>query len=279
MIRWLRKTIQWLKTQRYALPIFMATVSSFTLAILFVEATHRLDLTGGINRVIFYAVFALCYVGPIVVIRSSTLHTFRKESPQTLLKTIILSYFSIIVSFAGLYYAAAALGDLLDAHDAYDFYHEQVVALDAGDIDAIHPRVGDTRAFRGVTARLWGGPEENYSGGLPPGLIEPPPDWVVAAVRRPESEVILFEGGNRLDVLISCTHLSVATMTTLGYGDIAPNRPLTQLATDLQVISSVVLTALGLGLLFAGWWAKDPEDEQEPGHDEGSGTSGAGDKD
>ena len=151
----------------------------------------------------------------------------------------------------------------------------RVMALDAGHIDAIHRRVEDSRAFRGINALLWAGPEENYAGDLPPGLVEPPVDWVAAAARQPESEVIVFVGGNRLEVLIACLHLSVATMTTLGYGDIAPNRPLTQVATDLQVLSSVVLTALGLGLVFAGWWSKDPDGDKGSAEDEGGGPRDA----
>ena len=190
-------------------------------------------------------------------VRSSIRRTFRKESPETLLWTFALSYFSIIISFTGLYYTMSAMWDLADAHDTYEFYHQQAQALDDGKIEQVHRRIENTRAFRGITPRLWGGPDQNFSEKLSPGLIEPPTEWVAAAARHPESEVILFDPGARLEVLIACLHMSVATTTTLGYGDIAPNRPLVQLSTDLQVLSSVLLTVVGLGMLFGGWLSKD----------------------
>ena len=88
-------------------------------------------------------------------------------------------------------------------------------------------------------------------------------DWVAAAVRQPESEVIVFLGSNRLEVLIACLHLSVATMTTLGYGDITPEQPITKFLAYMEAVAGIfyttVLVASLIGMQLAGHKASSQE--------------------
>jgi|GEM_PF-1568919 len=50
---------------------------------------------------------------------------------------------------------------------------------------------------------------------------------------------------------VDCFHFSVATTTTLGYGDICPTIPLTKLLSDLQVLLGVAILAISLGNYFS----------------------------
>jgi len=57
---------------------------------------------------------------------------------------------------------------------------------------------------------------------------------------------------------VDCFHFSVATTTTLGYGDICPAIPLTKLLSDLQVLIGIAILAVCLGNYFSKEDAPDP---------------------
>ena len=61
----------------------------------------------------------------------------------------------------------------------------------------------------------------------------------------------VFEEGNRLAVWFDCIHLSTVTIATLGYGDIAPTRWYSKLATDLEVLIGIAFVSLSLGRVLA----------------------------
>ncbi|MEI7590764.1 MAG: potassium channel family protein [Deltaproteobacteria bacterium] len=56
---------------------------------------------------------------------------------------------------------------------------------------------------------------------------------------------------NQTHVYFDCFYLSVATITTTGYGDITPLTPLTRLISCLEMLSGQTIVVLALGMWFS----------------------------
>jgi hypothetical protein len=71
-------------------------------------------------------------------------------------------------------------------------------------------------------------------------------------------------------VLLDCLHLSIMTMTTVGYGDVTPEVWYSKLATDAQALTGVAILVIALGLFLSGSAATPvrppPTSEATPPH-------------
>lgn len=224
------------------------------LSMLFVELSRSL-LSRSTSDGIAVGFIILAFTGTIVtcmrVVRLALRLSFRREGPRRLIVTIATSYVVLSVSFASVYYALAAGGDYRDAELSYDFYALQREQIENGErVQALH-RAGNERAFSGIRERLWLGVEEFAVAELGFEADFDPADYA-AVTKADRKDVVRFCAGlrPRLIVFFDCMHLSVATMTTLGYGNVSPRISSARICSDIQVLSSglLVLVALGLAL-------------------------------
>jgi len=219
----------------------------------------RSSLTVGawVVRIASYA-FALLTTTVVV---GSLVGAFRRGNRWQLLRTVLTSYFGLMLVFASTFYVTAFFGDFEDAIFKYDHYRA----------DALHhvdgPYYLSHRAFAGIDARFWSGVDwpvhaGRFPEGLPPGAYELSPQQMRYIARtRSMYEVVQFLPEASFGIFGDCLHLSVTTMTTVGYGDILPRSPAARAATDTEAICNSLLLIFGLGMIFGNL---RPDLEQKP---------------
>lgn len=74
-----------------------------------------------------------------------------------------------------------------------------------------------------------------------------------ATALRPLNAVVRFIPEASLSIFGDCLHLSVTTMTTVGYGDIVPRSLGARFATDSEAVCNTLLLIFGLGIIFGRW--------------------------
>lgn len=211
---------------------------------------------------------------PASVVAYALASAFRRRSRSHALAIILFAYLSIIMSFAGIYYSMSIVGDLIDSYDTFVYYQHAATRLDEGRYKQVPRRVSGSRAFLGVQRRIWRGLEEEARPFYMHRDAEVPVEFLIQAARqypqygelpKPHDRhfVPKFDPHARPPLLGDCFHLSVVTMATLGYGDIAPNKWYSKIAADLQVLTSQVLLVVALGMLFGNWWNEQTPLEQK----------------
>jgi hypothetical protein len=164
----------------------------------------------------------------IVLLTISIATAFDQERrKRERLAIVVAAYCSIIVSFAGVYYAMASNADLHDGEDAQFVFVDQAydtmihrAEKEAGLPEGQHVRrqPRNLRAFSGL-------PKLYYSG----------EDGV-----RPVNLV------TRLTVMADCLHYSIVTISTTGFGDIVPRVWYATFATDVEILMGIALLVLAL---------------------------------
>jgi Ion channel len=166
------------------------------------------------------------------------------------------SYLANIIIFTGLYYCFALVGDRADA--VAKFYHyekwdrEKKEFVEKYSIPE-RPQIRTQRAFNGIQDRLFTGVDWLADDSVP-FWAEVPLPFMLKRAKMDFDEVVVFVPESRAGVLLDCLHFSIVTSATVGYGDISPNTWYTKLTADFQIVQSVVLVVLVLGMLFGGWW-------------------------
>jgi len=190
----------------------------------------------------------LLLTGAVVV--GSIVGAFRSGNRTTLVRTVIAAYFSLMFVFASIYYIAAFFGDLQDSMFKYEHYRS----------DALHhidgPEYESRRAFAGIESRFWSGVDwpvrsGRFPNGLPPGAYRISPEQMRYIARTySEGDVVQFLPESGAAIFGDCLHLSVITMTTVGYGDIIPRSLPARVATDIEAVCNTLLLIFGLGMIF-----------------------------
>jgi Ion channel len=183
------------------------------------------------------------------VVVGSVGSAFRRRDPQLLLLAAISAYFSVMFVFASMYYEMTFAGDLADAVFKYHHYRADALAGVAG------PRYSDRRALVGIERRFWSGVDwpvgpGQFPGGLPPYAPNVTTAQMRAIALRPLDQVVQFVPEASFAIFGDCLHLSVTTMTTVGYGDIVPRSLGARFATDSEAVCNTLLLIFGLGLIF-----------------------------
>jgi hypothetical protein len=79
-----------------------------------------------------------------------------------------------------------------------------------------------------------------------------------------EADVVQFLPEAGPAIFGDCLHLSVITMTTVGYGDITPRSLPARVATDVEAVCNTLLLIFGLGMIF-GNIRPAPDSQKPPG--------------
>jgi hypothetical protein len=191
---------------------------------------------------------------------------FKPRSRPLALLSLLVTYASVIVSPAAMYFLLCFQFDLYDACARWNYYSDQFLSL--GQVTEVWPYGDDLRAFRGVKPRLFSSIDWHPSTTDPgyfwrptteaPSLVvndlsvssrEELTDWARTGMNRSEV-VVKFQPKMQWPIFWQCLYFSIMTTTTLG-GDIVPWCRPARLLACLQVIFGVVLFVLALSLLLA----------------------------
>jgi hypothetical protein len=184
------------------------------------------------------------------VVAGSISGAFRRGDTGALLITVFVSYFSLMLLFASVYYETAFFGDYEDALFKYQSYRYDGLHNIAG------PQYLSGRSFYGIVPRFWSGVDwpvraGKFPNGMPPGAYRvAPAEMRAIAATHTAREVIQFIPEARLEIFADCLHLSVITMTTVGYGDITPRSLPARIAADVEAICNTLLLIFGVGVIL-----------------------------
>lgn len=222
-------------------------VATVALCFLLVEILGR-STHGAPSRTAAIAVLAVLVVAVVLVIAFALVASFqRRESPRKSIITIVVAYATLILSFASIYYVLAAISDYDDAAAKVVEYSANARTSDPGDVP-----YSDIRAFKGIDERLWSGVDwlPDVSNNRHYSVRE-----MREAARR--NEIVRFLPDERAAVFFQCLHLSIATITSTGYGDIVPSRPISRFFTDIEMLSGTSLLVVALGIVFSNSWERN----------------------
>jgi hypothetical protein len=196
----------------------------------------------------------LSYLVPAAVVLLVLYHSFQRPlARKAQIRVVVSSYFCMIVVFTGVFFSMQFLGDHEHAIDHYFYYKAGGEDLQRGRIKQLNPYPDNYRAFTGIKERLWGTVDDYLPRGLYMGVEDGERYRAEWAMRDNFQGIVRFKRSAIRPVLSDCFHLSVITMTTVGYGNICPNTWYAKLATDVAALSGTVLLVLALGMLFAGF--------------------------
>lgn len=194
-----------------------------------------------------------CALGPLGFVAWSIELSFKRRERMEMLITIVLSYVLLILVFASLYFSIDCISDYNSATEKTMYY---MIAAEKNELPPAYSV--DLRAFAGMTGKLWTGIGDDrrqlQEQSRFPKAISIESCLHEGARTQRARDAIHYQTDMVLPVIFDCIHLSVMTMTTVGYGDVSPQggsiaRPI----TDLQAIASTILLVLALGLLWGGW--------------------------
>lgn len=234
--------------------VILGTTISLAVSFAFVELFGEITAERvpawqlGITVILWFLSLSI----PAAIIVFAIAVSFSHGSFRELLATILVCYVCITIVFAGLYYSISAWADFNDAVDKYYWYRGEYSGAKASQLFEPRRLARDVRAFNGIEARFWSGvdwrdlswPSERSASAL---TVQE----MMELSQKEVDDVIKFQGSAREEVFFSSLHFSVVTVTTLGSGDITPNRWYTKLASDAEVIIGLVLPVLALGLLLS----------------------------
>lgn len=192
------------------------------------------------------------YILPAAVVALALYRSFQKGSSRSSrFRLILASYLCMIAVFTGAYFSMASAGDYEYAWFHYFYYKSGGEDLSIGRIERLNPMPPHPRAFVGVEERLWG-TVDDY---LPVGITRDVENLEIrrarAALTFPYEEVVRFRSSAMLGVTSDCLHLSVITITTVGYGNVAPSRWYAKMATNIEALTGTVLFVVALGMFFS----------------------------
>lgn len=184
----------------------------------------------------------------------------RHDSSQTGIRVIVLSYVSLIIVFAGLYFFMTFVEDHRYALAHYTHYKNQRQLQLSGALKPL-PFPPRNRAFSGIDERLWGIVDDQIT----LERNDTPEDSRSKYTELPLDQILVFRTETVPSVLSDCLHLSILTITTVGYGNIAPTTWFSKLATEIQALMGTALLVFALGMNLSRTSAVEAEKREGAG--------------
>lgn len=182
--------------------------------------------------------FILSYIVPSSIVLLILYRAFQRHTPaKRQVQVIVYAYFCMIVVFTTVYFSMEFVGDHEYAVDHYLYYKSGGEDLASGRIKRLNPYPDASFAFTGIRERLWGTVDAYLPRGIYRDLEDPEAYRGRWAAQADFPEVVRFRRHAVWPVLGDCFHLSIITITTVGYGNIAPNTWYAKLATDVEALT------------------------------------------
>jgi hypothetical protein len=234
-------------------------------------------LTGTPMLIVLWILLAylFCCI-PIICIVVFIAKSFEGDTNLKKLLFISHSYLGIVLTFASLFFSFCFIGDFNDQVEARSYYHSQLALKNSIDTSYTILRVADKRPFKGISHNLWTG-ISNPDSRILTGTKQNDSNWrdygiygdhfSNGDIDQVPMEIILKIAGRNLtvpelcryqkqyvaDVYLDCIYLSIATIATVGYGDISATLWYSRFAIVCEVLSGIIIFVIALNLVFVNW--------------------------
>ncbi len=247
-------------------PIIIWTIMSFLISLLSVEILGITfsRSTSFLWTVLLTIILLFTIAGPFVTVVMAVKRSFKPQPRERQIVVIILSYFALIITFTGAYYAMVGFGDRVDAIRKFEHYQSEKNYLDTEGNIVVRK---ETRPFRGFNYRLWSGvdwPDVEKEITRDRALSPHEPVEMIRNARGRQEDVIRFQPASKVAVMGNLLYYTIVTMTTLGYGDITPTAWYTKMFASMQVLSGYTLFYIALAMVISNWWGDYTEPDAEP---------------
>lgn len=232
---------------------------SILLPIFIVELSKSYIVREEIALSEFYLLIFIILLGPLSGISITIYEIYKcfkeRSSFKKGLFQIILAYFTIIFTFASIYYFQIFLGDYTDAISKY--YSYNYLTIEGNEeretyYIVTNEKLPNLRAFSNFRKRFFTGvdymPMENVY------LIyeEPFTEKIINNSKIEDIDsIITFIPQNRILLYFDSLYYSIITLSTVGFGDVAPMQWYSKLAVSLQVIIGQFFLVLTIGFFFS----------------------------
>lgn len=252
----MRALIQLIATNQRTI---ITTLVSLFLSISFVELLGMLGIAGLLSYELLASLMVFLYFLAIPLslysaISHVIMRTLRGTTRTIQLGSVLLSYVSVILSFAGYYYFQSSVCDYNDTVSEYRYYEtlrgnsfKQILDQKA---ESLRRETSD-RAFKGISASMWNGLQSKIID-WPAGAGVPPVEKLLAPTKRPIIDIISFNHSAKIPVFLDCLYFSTITITSTGFGDISPSNIYIKIAVMLETLSGVLLVAVGIAIAVGG---------------------------
>ena len=250
-----------------------STILSVALSVGMPFLFVRSEQAGAAYITLLVAGMLLAVVLPFALVIFSIVFAFsRRLSRMSRLQFVVYAYACIVFIFAGLYFAMTFYSDHEYAIASYGYYRasgQWIRETQEAEDSHLRPFAGTPRAFAGFNEHLWGNiyDEERV---FPPVTFRKRYDREVELAELAQlnpDRIIAFRTKAVPEVLSDCLHLSVMTLATVGYGNLAPTAWYAKMATNVEALSGIALFVLALGVLFSGWQAPGGAVPASPTHE------------
>jgi len=228
------------------------------------EALHHVLGEGGL-RGLWYAILGLVLISPLVIVVGLQIYAFRKGKPSIL--RIILAYMATLLCFAAFYTVLSVDGEWHTAEATYRLCVEVAEHLeqDAGNgaedhdhwiagflqPDGTYELNSNRDAFAGMRSRVFHLHTDAFSYEIDLASPHLTPGEIRAIAAVDEHDAVVFHMDHGITRILDMLYFSVATISTLGYGDIRPTSSVAVAAVVIEVLLGLSLALLGVGVLFS----------------------------
>jgi len=228
------------------------------------ETLHHVIGEGPL-RVLWYAVLGIVLVSPILIVVGLQIYAFRKGSPSIL--RIILAYLATLLCFTSFYTIVSIDGEWHTAEATYELCSEVAQHLEqdtdhwdeghdhwiAGFLqpDGTYELNSNRDAFAGMRSRVFHLHTEAFSYEIDLADPQLTTEEIRAIADADEHDAVTYHMEHGITRIIDMLYFSVATISTLGYGDIRPTSNVAVAAVVIEVLLGLSLALLGVGVLFS----------------------------
>ncbi len=269
----INKLIKWYRVIRALIimikvsPVLRALIILFFGAVLSLGCVLGLSSKGVLGDKFTYdtaitiSSLLLTLIIPVGMVIYSLITCMASKSKVQGLSILLLSYFTLILSFGSGYYTISWAADLSDTSDQYYYYNFLYKMWPKRLNSDPPPRMRDERAFKGMRKRLWSGIEDYARPYYLQKDINTPTSDILIQIKQYEDVKSKDEIGSpshwtkycaeaKWEVFLDCLHYSIVTIATVGYGDIAPQSRAAKIMTDIEIVAGQILFVFALGIVF-----------------------------
>jgi len=230
-----------------------------------IDAMHHF-FEGSALQVLWYVILGLVLITPLFIIIGLQVYVFARGTPR--FSRIIAAYLATVLCFASFYTIVSIDGEWHTAEATYELCAEIAPHVGEEEVhgdedhdhwigqylqpDGTYQLRTNRDAFAGMRSRVFWLRTDGFSYEIDLSETRLRAKEIVAIAAIPEHEAMTYHLDHGLTRMLDMLYFSVATISTLGYGDIRPISNVAVAAVIIEVLMGLSLALLGVGFIFAG---------------------------
>ena len=202
------------------------------------------------------------------VIASIAVPFGRVISWQPRVYLVIAGYLAMVITYSGIYFSIASLGDYNQALASNTTFH---YASNYRDIDwakksreELLATRKDQLQFKGMNYSVFLAIHEDALNDHSRQRASGSAEWIISMAQSGAERRPRLDSGAMPGLFGDCFHFSVATAATVGYGDIVPASSFSRVISDTEILASVGILIFGLGFVMSGRPKDNNDKESKP---------------